>query len=203
VSKRDPWVRVVSRSHPEWGYDGYQYDATIRVSISPNAMLLNTLRVSLPARGLLMSVFCRYWGNQRPPLLRDMRAEHRLSARKFQALLEELADFGLAEIQGGAIVPSMAFNVDPDEIERPTLAHLRKAPSGWLDTRDAVFERDGYACVYCGSGRDLHCDHVHPVALGGGHEMENLVTACAPCNLSKGSKTVAEWRPDIAEAWKR
>jgi 5-methylcytosine-specific restriction endonuclease McrA len=31
----------------------------------------------------------------------------------------------------------------------------------------------------------------------------NLVTACASCNLSKGSKTVAEWRPDVAEAMAR
>lgn len=31
-------------------------------------------------------------------------------------------------------------------------------------------------------------DHVIPIALGGSDEEINLVTACLPCNLSKGKK---------------
>lgn len=203
MSWKDPWVRVVARGKLEWGYDGYRYDSSIRISVSPNAMLLTTLRVDLASRGLLLSIFCRYWAKQRAPLLEDLRAEHRLSRRKMDAMIADLLDFGLIEIRGEAVHPAAAFNTDPDETERFTAPDRRRAPPGWAEMRELVFERDGYACVYCGSGADLHVDHVHPVILGGGHEMENLVTACAPCNLSKGSKTVAEWRPDIAEAMKR
>lgn len=71
---------------------------------------------------------------------------------------------------------------------------LDVGPSEWMLLRRAVFERDGYRCHYC--GREVgepHCDHVLPVVLGGQSVMENLVTACSPCNLSKGPKTLQEW----------
>lgn len=74
----------------------------------------------------------------------------------------------------------------------------RKARSrdlrGWAKLRAAVFERDGYACTYCGDTADLACDHILPVSRGGGNEMENLTTACRTCNSSKGAKTPEEWR---------
>ncbi len=40
-------------------------------------------------------------------------------------------------------------------------------------------------------------DHVVPLSKGGEHSEDNLVPACAPCNLSKGNKTGAafnRWR---------
>lgn len=70
----------------------------------------------------------------------------------------------------------------------------RLNPREWSLLRVQVFERDGYACVYCGDGGILHCDHVVPVARGGSNEIENLATACAPCNLSKGDKLLSEWK---------
>lgn len=64
----------------------------------------------------------------------------------------------------------------------------------WQTIRAAVFERDGHVCRYCGEMADpAECDHVTPVALGGGHGMDNLVTACVPCNRSKGATPVDEW----------
>jgi len=53
------------------------------------------------------------------------------------------------------------------------------------------------ACAHCDTpliGRDFHWDHVVPLSRGGSHGEGNLVPACAPCNLSKGSLTVMEWR---------
>lgn len=55
--------------------------------------------------------------------------------------------------------------------------------------RFAVFARDGHACRYCGARPPaviLHADHVIPVIAGGSTTEENLVTACATCNLGKG-----------------
>src|SRR5581483_479569 len=54
-------------------------------------------------------------------------------------------------------------------------------------SRRALFARDGWTCVYCGtSGGRLTLDHVVPRSRGGGSVWENVVTACAPCNLKKG-----------------
>ncbi len=56
-------------------------------------------------------------------------------------------------------------------------------------TRFNLFLRDRFACQYCGSPRDLTFDHVVPRAQGGRTTWENVVTACAPCNLKKGGRT--------------
>ena len=56
-------------------------------------------------------------------------------------------------------------------------------------SRRALFARDGWRCVYCGStGGRLTLDHVIPRSRGGRTTWDNVVTACAPCNLSKGGR---------------
>ena len=59
-------------------------------------------------------------------------------------------------------------------------------------TRFNLFLRDEFACQYCGARKDLTFDHVVPRKLGGRTSWENVVAACAPCNLRKGSKTLRE-----------
>ncbi len=59
-------------------------------------------------------------------------------------------------------------------------------------TRFNVFLRDGFACQYCGRGEDLTFDHVIPRSKGGRTTWENIVAACAPCNLAKGGRTPQE-----------
>ena len=60
-------------------------------------------------------------------------------------------------------------------------------------SRRALFARDGWRCVYCGtSGGRLTLDHVIPRSRGGESVWENVVTACAPCNLRKGDRTLEE-----------
>ena len=60
-------------------------------------------------------------------------------------------------------------------------------------SRRALFARDGWRCVYCGTaaGR-LTLDHVVPRSRGGGSVWENVVTSCAPCNLRKGNRLLHE-----------
>ncbi len=60
-------------------------------------------------------------------------------------------------------------------------------------TRFNLFLRDRFACQYCGRPDvELTFDHVRPRAYGGRTTWENIVTACAPCNLRKGGRTPAE-----------
>lgn len=57
--------------------------------------------------------------------------------------------------------------------------------------RFEVFKRDRFTCQYCGARAPdvvLHCDHINPVAEGGGNDILNLVTACADCNGGKGAR---------------
>ena len=74
----------------------------------------------------------------------------------------------------------------------------REGRLGWFEwetLRAAVFKRDGYTCQYCGAvGVPLECDHIHPVSKGGTNRMDNLTTACLPCNRSKGDKLIEEWK---------
>lgn len=56
--------------------------------------------------------------------------------------------------------------------------------------RFEILRRCNFACYYCGvpaslGVKQLHIDHVVPVALGGGNEPWNLVAACWDCNAGK------------------
>lgn len=60
-------------------------------------------------------------------------------------------------------------------------------------TRTAILRRDKGLCRYCGTPQGPHeIDHVLPVAKGGTNDRENLVTACRPCNIKKGTSI---WKP--------
>lgn len=81
---------------------------------------------------------------------------------------------------------------DPKRRER--IAELRRRYGGRepisAKLRFAVLERCGFACRYCGRKApdvELVIDHVHPVALGGGNDEDNLVAACVDCNAGKGA----------------
>ncbi|WP_121096630.1 HNH endonuclease [Roseinatronobacter ekhonensis] len=81
------------------------------------------------------------------------------------------------------------------EIQVPSVVVLRefvKPRKRVAFTRFNLFLRDEFACQYCGSRNDLTFDHVVPRKLGGVTSWENVVAACAPCNLRKGSKTLRE-----------
>lgn len=62
-------------------------------------------------------------------------------------------------------------------------------------TRYHVFLRDEFTCQYCGQrfhAKDLTFDHVIPRSRSGRTRWDNIVTACGPDNLRKGSKTPRE-----------
>lgn len=77
----------------------------------------------------------------------------------------------------------------PEEIALATPPTGRYIP---VKLRRQVYERDGYACFFCGKHQDqmakgeLSLDHFIPRALGGPNTFENLFTACKSCNIRKG-----------------
>src|SRR5258707_3213208 len=60
-------------------------------------------------------------------------------------------------------------------------------------SRRALFARDGWRCVYCGTtGGRMTLDHVVPRSRGGDSNWEHVVPSCAPCNLRKGNRLPEE-----------
>ncbi len=61
-------------------------------------------------------------------------------------------------------------------------------------TRFNLFLRDEFTCQYCGARGEMTFDHVIPRSRGGKTIWENVVAACGPCNLAKGSRSLAQAR---------
>lgn len=62
--------------------------------------------------------------------------------------------------------------------------------------RYQVLRRDNYTCRYCGAFAPvakLVVDHVTPRKHGGPDALENLVTACDPCNSGKSATLPEFW----------
>lgn len=70
----------------------------------------------------------------------------------------------------------------------PKRGHISK------HARLLVCERAGWKCQGCGADltaagdRDIHIDHITPVARFGATRDDNLQLLCRDCNLRKGSK---------------
>jgi 5-methylcytosine-specific restriction endonuclease McrA len=80
----------------------------------------------------------------------------------------------------------------PHVIRLRAYVHVPRAAQRKISRR-ALFARDGWRCVYCGSsGGRLTLDHVVPRSRGGDSVWENVVTSCAPCNLRKGDRLLEE-----------
>lgn len=60
----------------------------------------------------------------------------------------------------------------------------RKAARGttYRQARLEAFYRDCFACTTCGSPEHLECHHIVMVSLGGGHDLDNLLTLCRACH---------------------
>lgn len=97
------------------------------------------------------------------------------------------------------------------EINIPSVVVLKdfvKPAKSVAFTRFNLFLRDEFRCQYCGSRGEMTFDHVIPRCRGGRTTWDNVVAACGPCNLRKGSRTLkaagmtmrrAARRPDAME----
>lgn len=86
--------------------------------------------------------------------------------------------------------------------------------------RNALFNRFGGRCAYCGAplGLRWHADHVEPVRRGlvfqqgkglvpngqmdrpENDRFDNLMPSCAPCNIDKHSMSLEAWRQKLQSA---
>lgn len=63
----------------------------------------------------------------------------------------------------------------------------------WIAARLACLDRDGYACVRCGTDEALQVDHITPLAvtMDLAFDIDNLQTLCRSCHDEKGREDVA------------
>ena len=62
----------------------------------------------------------------------------------------------------------------------------------YKEVRLKALARDGYVCFYCGAeNKDMTIDHIIPISKAPelAIDIDNMVTACKPCNSSKGSRS--------------
>lgn len=58
------------------------------------------------------------------------------------------------------------------------------------DVRKLIYGSAGGCCELCGKKilfEDMTLDHIKPLSMGGGNEVENLACTCYSCNIFKGS----------------
>ena len=94
----------------------------------------------------------------------------------------------IAEYDEVARSPSMAIRIPSVVVLKDFVRPQKKVAF----TRFNLFLRDEFCCQYCGAKGELTFDHVVPRAAGGVTSWENVVAACAPCNLRKGSRSLRQ-----------
>jgi 5-methylcytosine-specific restriction endonuclease McrA len=111
------------------------------------------------------------------------------------AAIAIMVERGLSAADILAVAEALEIKKDRTGAERQARYRDRKdvSENEWYYLREQVFMRDGYACTYCGSDRDLSCDHVVPLIQGGKSTLDNLTTACKPCNSGKGGRAPEVW----------
>jgi len=86
----------------------------------------------------------------------------------------------------------------PQDMTYTKRVNKRKgSTSRWRKLRKEILKRDDFRCLYCG-GPATHVDHVTPLDKGGTDEPDNLASACATCNLRKGTKNAREFAERIS-----
>jgi len=62
--------------------------------------------------------------------------------------------------------------------------HRKLSSRAWDRLRTAIFSRDDFQCVLCGSRVNLECDHIEALEDGGDNDPANLRTLCRDCHIT-------------------
>lgn len=94
-------------------------------------------------------------------------------------------------------IPENPIITSQREYKRPTVIRLLRfvqVPMRKVTlSRQNVFRRDDFKCVYCSSKDDLTLDHVFPRSKGGKNSWANLATSCGTCNMRKGDMDLEDF----------
>lgn len=166
-------------------------DENNHVRISPRLFdLPEWYALENPARGLAQATFIQSL----------FLMEHGYLVRQQFHRLMQVSDELLDEMIAIGFYQEIRFLDNESNIEArfprlyPQFGHLWKLSQGSKRTpisnglRRAVYERDNFSCLHCGSREQLSIDHIIPWSKGGSHDFGNLQTLCKSCNSKKGTK---------------
>jgi hypothetical protein len=151
--------------------------------------IANTMHLSITEHGAFFRLLLHQWQHhgELPSSDRDNAIICGMSPAEWAEIKPTIMDLFTVRSWWGETVAEAAVGVGrPLSPTRPSLP-----PS----LKEAVRQRDGNRCQYCGaSDGPMEIDHRLPWSRGGKHELENLALACLPCNRDKRAMTVEEWR---------
>ena len=106
-----------------------------------------------------------------------------------RGMVKSLEEMGLIYPDEDGVRYRMQLNLNGTLIAKR--APLRQSrPPIPADVRQRVYDRDGNACLHCGTTENLSIDHIIPWSKGGPDAEENYQTLCRPCNARKGARTI-------------
>lgn len=152
----------------------------------PLGNIVQTLALSMTEEGALIRLEDWYLYREEPiPHASRFEVARALTRNEREAVDHVLQRFFISD---GQVWRSAALD---RVITNATYAErFGHSPKSWSTSGyQAVFERDGRACRYCGSEEALSIDHVVPRCQGGLDNSDNLVVACRSCNSRKGGRT--------------
>lgn len=96
----------------------------------------------------------------------------------------------------------MRYLKDPDYFHNKSRKRRAMKRNAMTDDTAKKFQHSD-RCAYCGievsteadpySDNKANVEHKQPIARGGSHTLDNLVTSCRVCNSSKSDKTLQEF----------
>jgi hypothetical protein len=102
-----------------------------------------------------------------------------------RAAAEAQEEMAIPEIADARALEAASRAADPAEDEG-----VRARPRISNEDKKFVWQRDGGACVECGSREDLEFDHIIPFSRGGSTTARNLQLLCEGRNRRKGARLV-------------
>ncbi len=137
---------------------------------------------------------CTQYGGLAPRFLREH--DNGLLAQKFAGMLRPVFVCGACEFQSEVALKRCPICRRERKAARRRLkstadSYRKRIPKA---RRARIYERDGHACLRCGSHRKLTLDHVVPIAQGGTNAESNLQTLCEGCNCSVKRGKATDYR---------
>lgn len=109
------------------------------------------------------------------------------------------------------LVPVSAFSqelvrFDMQMLQNPEISGVeyQQGELAGYEVREYLLEKWHRTCAYCDAQYvPLQIEHIQPKSRGGSDRVSNLTLACSPCNLAKGTQSIADFLNQKPEILKR